>query len=81
MLFTRVSQKRVANNFEYYDSWLIYILRMLLEWDLSEMPPHVFALLARQLANVAPFLDRGLRKRPGTSWAATETWAREGEHR
>jgi hypothetical protein len=75
MLFVKISERaRGRGGFEYYETWLEYIFEMLLTWNISQMPPHVFDLLAGQLVKVSFFIDRHLEHRTGTSYAATDRW-------
>jgi hypothetical protein len=79
-LFSEVSKKAYERGgFSYYGDWLNYVLRMLLEWDLADMPPSIFDLLAGQLAEVVYFVDPDGKHTFGTSWVATDAWRNNKE--
>ena len=74
-LFSELSKK--ASNrggFPFYGVWLDHVLTMLLEWDLADMPPPIFDLLAGQLAKVVYYVDPDGDHVVGTSWLATDAW-------
>lgn len=74
-LFSEISLKAHAvGGFHYYGIWLEWILTMLLQWDLRQMPPPIFNLLAAQLADVVYYVDPDGKHVHGRSWQATDTW-------
>lgn len=78
--FSQLAQKAYSpGGFSHYGTWLDHVFTMLLEWDLADMPPAVFDLLAGQLAKVVYYVDSDDRRTVGKSWAATDTWAKNRE--